>query len=161
MIIGIISIYLDLFVLNISNYYIDNSIIFPMFTIVFFISAIHFKVSILKLLIIYLLYSSVLGIFYLPLLIIFIDITFLNKSYYSSIIISLLLYDFYFYLFLQLNNVFFLVNKIIITIPINVLYSYIIYNLFIVLKNKNNKYKLVYEKKKKRVKKTSPKKITI
>lgn len=138
MILGLLSLFLDYLLLNVFNYEIGNVLIFPMFSLVFLISSIYFKLDIKKVIIIYLLYTLITGILFLPLLILLIPIK--RNNYLLTISLSLVLYDLLFFLLLPLNNINLLIDKIIITIPINILYSLFIFH---VLNNKNNKYKLV------------------
>lgn len=138
MILGLLSLFLDFLLLNVFNYEIGNVLIFPMFSLVFLISSIYFKLDIKKVIIIYLLYTLITGVLFLPLLILLIPIK--RNNYLLTISLSLVLYDLLFFLLLPLNNINLLIDKIIITIPINILYSLFIFH---VLNNKNNKYKLV------------------
>lgn len=138
MILGLLSLFLDYLLLNVFNYEIGNVLIFPMFSLVFLISSIYFKLDIKKVIIIYLLYTLITGVLFLPLLILLIPIK--RNNYLLTISLSLVLYDLLFFLLLPLNNINLLIDKIIITIPINILYSLFIFH---VLNNKNNKYKLV------------------
>ena len=144
MITGIISLIFDYFILKYAGYYIDSVIIFPMFTFIFLLSSLYFNKDIKVILLIFYLYLIITGIVFLPLLILFINNIVKRKNdidnYLITISISLILYDLLFYLFLSLNNISLLINKIIVTIPINILYSLIIYY---VLKKNYGKYKLL------------------
>lgn len=144
MIIGIISLLLDYLILNYLNYYIDSVIIFPMFTFIYILGLLYFKKINILFYFLLLLYISITGIIFLPCFIIFINNIVYNKNTLASYIIytlySLLLYDFLFYLFLSKTDIRLLINKIIVTIPINLLYALIIYY---VLKRIKYKYKLV------------------
>ena len=145
MITGIISLIFDYFILKYIGYYIDSVIIFPMFTFIFLLSSLYFNKDIKVILLIFYLYLIITGIVFLPLLILFINNIVKRKNdidnYLITISISLILYDLLFYLFLSLNNISLLINKIIVTIPINILYSLIIYY---VLKKNYGKYKLLW-----------------
>ena len=145
MITGIISLIFDYFILKYVGYYIDSVIIFPMFTFIFLLSSLYFNKDIKVILLIFYLYLIITGIVFLPLLILFINNIVKRKNdidnYLITISISLILYDLLFYLFLSLNNISLLINKIIVTIPINILYSLIIYY---VLKKNYGKYKLLW-----------------
>ena len=142
MIIGIISILLDILFLNIYNYEIGNIIFFPMFSLVFLISSIYFKLDFKKILIIYILYSLITGLIFLPFLIIFVNYinSYKKDNYILTIVLSLVLYDLLFFLFMHLSKIELLIDKFIITIPINIIYSMFI---FYVLNKNHNKYTLV------------------
>ena len=145
MIIGFLSFALDLIVLSKINYYVENVIIFPMFSLVFLLSIIYYNYDKRIIFFFFLLYSSITGIIFLPLLLCFIVLLH-NKnnnlnSYLLLIIESLIIYDLSFYLFLSINDINLLIDKFIFTIPINVCYSLFLY--YYVLNRKNSKYKLV------------------
>ena len=142
MILGFVSIALDLIFLNFYNYEIGNILFFPMFSLVYLISSIYFKIDLKKVFIIYIFYSLITGIIFLPLFIIFINYIYKlkNNNYLLTIFLSISLYDLIFFLFMHLSNINLLIDKYIITIPINIIYSLFI---FYVLNKKNNKYKLV------------------
>ena len=143
MIIGIISFLIDYLILNNFDYYIGNIIIFPMFSLVYIISYLYLKNK--YNVFFFLLYIFINGIIFLPLFIIFLNSFIKSKtSYFLTIIVSLIIHDFMFYLFLSINDITLLINKIIVTIPINLLYALIIYHINYVLKDKKNKYKLVW-----------------
>lgn len=151
MIIGFLSISLDIILLNIFNYQIDNIIIFPMFTLVFIINLILFKQDLKKVLLMLFLYTFLNGLVFLPLFIILLS-SLLKKDVSLNnnlliVIVLLIIYDLLFYLFLGLTDIFLLINKIIVTIPVNILYSSIIYYYFSVLNFKKNSINY-YEKKK-------------
>ena len=137
MIIGFLSISLDIILLNIFNYQIDNIIIFPMFTLVFIINLILFKQDLKKVLLMLFLYIFLNGLVFLPLFIILLS-SLLKKDVSLNnnlliVIVLLIIYDLLFYLFLGMSNISLLINKIIVTIPVNILYSSIIYYYFSVL----------------------------
>ena len=141
MILGILSLFLDYLLLNYFNYYIGNIIAYPMFTLVFLLSSIYFN---RKRFCFFFLYSFINGIIFLPLLIMFLNYIIIFKKsfdlYILKITCSLILYDILLFAFLSLNNIYLLIYKILVTIPINILYSIIIYY---VLKTKYQKYKLL------------------
>ncbi len=140
MILGILSIILDLFLLNIFNYHVDNVIFFPMFSLVFLICLTTIKYNYKIIIIIYMLFSLINGIIFLPLLIIFINYSINSNNtinnYLLRMLLLLILYDFLFFSFLSLSNYFLLINKLIVSIPINILYSFIVYYNFNVLKRR-------------------------
>ena len=151
MIIGFLSISLDIILLNIFNYQIDNIIIFPIFTLLFIINLILFKQDLKKVLLMLFLYTFLNGLVFLPLFITLLS-SLLKKDVSLNnnlliVIVLLIIYDLLFYLFLGLTDIFLLINKIIVTIPVNILYSSIIYYYFSVLNFKKNSINY-YEKKK-------------
>lgn len=156
MILGIISILLDVLLLNFIYFQLGKILIFPMFTITFLISSIYFRYDMKKLLIVLVIYSSIIGVIYLPLmffLIVYYQIhkdkkNFNLKNYLLKISYSLILYDFLYFVilyFFKINSYTFslLIYKIILSIPLSILYSLLLYYINSVLKKKKNKYKLV------------------
>ena len=146
MIIGFLSILLDYFILNTFNYNVLNTIIFPMFSLVFLLSLIYFNCNKKLILFFFLLYSFICGIIFLPLLICFINYIVnkkrSNNNYFLLISLSLIAYDSLLFILLPISDIRLLLDKIIITIPINLLYSLFLYYYY-VLTNKKKKYKLV------------------
>lgn len=138
MILGIMSLVIDLLILNI----IGNNIVFPMFSFIFLISSMYLNIDFKKIIVIYIIYSCIIGILYLPLLILFLNYLYKDLSYFKRIILSLLLYDLMFFIILGISNINIFLDKIIITMPINLIYSFFIYYFF-VLKSNKTKYKLV------------------
>ena len=137
MIIGILSLVLDTFILNITNYCVNNTIIFPMFSLVFLLSLIYYNYDIKVIAFFLILYSCINGILYLPLLICILSL--LNKkekslnNYLLLMTFYLITYDLLFYLLLSVSDYKLLIDKIVVSLPINVLYSYFLFN---VLNNK-------------------------
>ena len=142
MILGLLSIILDYTFFNIFNYQVDNVFLFPMFTLVFLISSIIINVNIKKIITIYIFYSFLNGVIFLPLFIIY--ITFIVKqnnslnNYLLCVISLLIIYDYIFFLCLSLSSYELLINKLIVSLPINIFYSLIIYYNYNVLKYHNN-----------------------
>ena len=138
MILGIMSLVFDLLFFNYFNYQVNNIALFPMFSLVFILKNKNIK----SLFIIFILYSSLIGIIYLPLVILLINYYLtkndLIKNDFLRIIILLILYDLILFLFLNLFDLSLLINKIFITIPINSLYLY-----FLSSKKIKEQYKLV------------------
>lgn len=155
MILGIISIILDLLLLNFINFNITSIVIYPMFTITYVISSIYFKKNIKNTLLIFLLYCSFLGVFYLPLAYFLIEYYYIHKDkknfnkkdFLLKVCYGLILYDLLFYLVVYLFEINYyslsiLVYKILFTLPLSSLYALLFFRLN-VLKNKKLKYKLV------------------
>ena len=141
MILGLFSILLDFFILNVFNYQINDSIIFPMFSLVFIISYLNIKNNIIILLI----YSSLVGLLYLPLSIFLLNnYLYKNKiinNYYLRVTLLLFLFDFLLYFYLSVNDISLLIYKEFITIPINILYAFFIKRIYLSSKRKKIKYK--------------------
>ena len=141
-VIGFISLILDYILLNISYF---RFFFFPMFSLVFLVNSIIYKRDFIVITTILVLYSVLSGIIFPSITILILTNYLINKkniNYYLVIIIFLTLYDFLLYLsstYNVINNIYWFIQKVYITIPINLLYSYIL----IVLNKKINKYKLV------------------
>lgn len=157
MIFGILSIILDILLLNFVNYTTDSIFIFPMFTITYVLTHLYFRKDIKLLLIIFLIYCSVIGVFYLPFAFLLIEYYYISKDkknfnirdFLMKILYGLLLYDSLFFIIIHLfdiNNytLSLLIYKIIFTIPLNIFYGFILYFINSVLKKKKIKYKLVW-----------------
>ena len=97
MITGIISLILDYFFLNNVGYYIDNVIVFPMFTLVFLLSSIFFNKDIKIILLIFFFNIIINGTLFITLLILLINYYLKDKKnnefYLITICMSLILYD--------------------------------------------------------------------
>ena len=146
MIIGFLSIILDFSFLYFFNYYVGNTIVFPMFSLIFLLSLLFFNYNKKIFLLFFLLNSFICGIIFLPLLICFlffiIDKKINKNNYLLLICISIITYDIFFFLLLSISDIRLLIDKIIISIPINMVYSLFLYNYFVLI-NKKSKYKLV------------------
>ena len=150
MTIGIISSILDFLFFYIMPYH--HYLFFPMFTIVSLISFSYFRKSLFKCLLILIIYMSLSGLFFYPILY-FIIIIYFNKKnkylnfkeYINKVTMFLLIFDLLFFLLVNffsinyytLNALFY---KLFISIPINILYSCLVFK---VLKRDKYKYKLV------------------
>ena len=139
MIIGFLSLFLDLLILNIFKYLLYSSLIFPMFTLTYIISRIYFKkketITIfftIALMSLYGIFSYILFFYLLSFLIVYKIKNKTMKKYINTIIILLFIYDLVMCILINYNFLSF-IYKTIITIPINILYSIIIYK---VLNNK-------------------------
>ncbi len=139
MIIGFLSLFLDLLILNIFKYLLYSSLIFPMFTLTYIISRIYFKkketITIfftIALMSLYGIFSYILFFYLLSFLIVYKIKKKTMKKYINTIIILLFIYDLVMCILINYNFLSF-IYKTIITIPINILYSIIIYK---VLNNK-------------------------
>lgn len=126
-IIGLFSIIIDYILLNISTF---RLLFFPMFTIVFLFSSFVIKYDFKITIIVAIIYSILSGIIFPLITILIVNYYFINKKdYYLNITISLILYDSLLYLLTTpsiINNLYLLVSKFFITIPINLLYSYVL-----------------------------------
>lgn len=115
------------------------------FSLTFLIIGIYFNLNYKKILIIFLFFSLINGITYLPLLLMIMNYFFITKKkislYLLRIILSLLFYNLFIYFTLSISDINLIISNLIITILMNTFYSLIIY--FIVLKYLNNKYILV------------------
>lgn len=156
MIISVISFALDLIVLNLTNYNHGMMLIFPMFTIVSLLSSIYFRKYCLINYFTLSLYFSLTGLFIYPLFFYLFEFYFIRKDlnkfnlkdYLLKITQALIIFDSLFFLLRELPvlnsyKLSLLFNKIVITIPINILYSIIVFYINKVLKKEKKKYKLV------------------
>ena len=137
MILGFFSFLFDLLFLNFFPYLIGSSLFFPMFTLLYIVSRIYFNKDIKYTLIIVILIMSVYGyFFYIVFSLCFFYLVFNDnkyfKKYFFSMLFYLLFYDFFLVLLNNINIMFYL-YKLIITIPINIFYSFFLYR---VLNNK-------------------------
>ena len=137
MIIGIISLFLDLLLLNKLNYVRYSSLVFPMFTFVYIISRIYLKKDNRITIFFSVLLMSIYGYFFYIIFIYLIAYMISSKKgkrikYKYFILTILFLYDFIIFILIN-DSIISLINKIIITIPMNIVYSNIIYS---VLNNK-------------------------
>ncbi len=157
MIISLISFILDLMILNLTKYNHGVMLMFPMFTVVYLLSSIYFRKDYLINYFTLSLYFSLTGLLIYPLFFYLFEFYFIRKDlknfnikdYLLKILSALILFDSLFFLLRELpvlNSYKFslLFNKIIITIPINILYSIIIFYINKVLKKQKKKYKLVW-----------------
>lgn len=156
MIISIISFALDLLILNIINYNHGSTLIFPMFTIVSLLSSIYFRKDRLINYFTLSLYMCLTGLVIYPVAFYLIALYIIRKDlknfnfndYLKKLTYTLVLFDLLFFLFskfryLNYYNTSLLINKIAISIPINIIYSIILFSINKVLKRHKNKYKLV------------------
>ena len=156
MILGVTSFIIDLIVLNIINYNQYNIFIFPMFTLVSLIYSIYYRKKLKEVIFILILYMSLIGIVFLPLLFFIIDYFYIKrdrenynlKDFIIKLNISLLIFDLLFFLISNLTNINMykmniLVLKIFVTLPINTIYILLVFLFKSVLKTIVKKYKLV------------------
>lgn len=156
MILGVTSFIIDLIVLNIINYNQYNIFIFPMFTLVSLIYSIYYRKKLKEVIFILILYMSLIGIVFLPLLFFIIDYFYIKrdrenynlKDFIIKLNISLLIFDLLFFLISNLTNINMykmniLVLKIFVTLPINTIYILLVFLFKSVLKTIIKKYKLV------------------
>ena len=80
MILGVTSFIIDLIVLNIINYNQYNIFIFPMFTLVSLIYSIYYRKKLKEVIFILILYMSLIGIVFLPLLFFIIDYFYIKRD---------------------------------------------------------------------------------
>ena len=156
MILGVTSFIIDLIVLNIINYNQYNIFIFPMFTLVSLIYSIYYRKKLKEVIFILILYMSLIGIVFLPLLFFIIDYFYIKrdrenynlKDFIIKLNVSLLIFDLLFFLISNLTNINMykmniLVLKIFVTLPINTIYILLVFLFKSVLKTIVKKYKLV------------------
>lgn len=156
MIISLISFILDIVILNITKYNHEVMLIFPMFTIVSLLSSIYFRKDKLINYFTLSLYFSLTGLFVYPIFFYLLELYIIRKdlknfnikNYLLKIMTSLIVFDSLFFLLTKIPritsyNISLLFNKIVITLPINILYSVILFYINKVLKKNNKKYKLV------------------
>ena len=140
MILGVTSFIIDLIVLNIINYNQYNIFIFPMFTLVSLIYSIYYRKKLKEVIFILILYMSLIGIVFLPLLFFIIDYFYIKrdrenynlKDFIIKLNISLLIFDLLFFLISNLTNINMykmniLVLKIFVTLPINTIYILLVF----------------------------------
>lgn len=151
---GIISLFLDLIILNFSKYIFNNiSFLFPMLTLVYIISIFYFckKITFSSYLVIFLYLLTGNSVF-IPLIILILIFILIVKykgavkenilSYLFAIILSIILFDTFYFLILvffnYLNfNISFLFYKIINSIILNALYGILLYYIVPVLISSN------------------------
>ena len=143
MIIGIISLIIDLLYFNIFNYNQYNSIIFPMFLITSLISSLYLRKSSIPILLLSIMFT---GLVFYPILFYLLDYLYIKKDiknfnlkdYLIKLCISLLLFDLILFLLTNYQSIgIYTINlfvlKMFITIPINLLYGIIIFKIYLVL----------------------------
>lgn len=156
MIISLISFILDVVILNFTNYNHQVMLIFPMFTIVSLLSSIYFRKDKLINYFTLFLYFSLTGLFVYPIFFYLLELYIIKKdlknfnikNYLLKIMSSLIVFDSLFFLLTKIPritpyNISLLFNKIVITLPINILYSVTLFYINKVLKQQKKKYKLV------------------
>lgn len=154
-ILGFISLTLDLIILNVSPYTINNiTFLFPMLTLVYITSMFYFsKKYNFSIYLIIFFYSLIGNSFFIPLISIFLLYFLISKykvyikeniiSYIFLILFSLVFYDtFYFFILVIFDylqfNISYLLYKILNSIVLNILYSIPLYFLFpVLISNKN------------------------
>ncbi len=152
--IGVFSFIFDLLFLNIFNYTSRSTLIFPMFTITYIISFIYLRKNLLFLIIILLLYISLVGIIYYPFFFFILSYYYIKRDkikhnildYIFKISFLLIVFDSLLFLIIYCHiinsySLSILFHKIFISVPINVLYSLILYYINYVLIG--NKYKYI------------------
>ena len=139
MIIGFISLFIDLLILNIFKYLSYSYLIFPMFTLTYIISRMYFKKKNSVTMFFTIILMSLYGLFSYILFYYLLSYCFIyqikiktTKKYIETIILLLFLYDLIM-CFLIKNSFLSFVYKTTITIPLNLLYAIILYQ---VLNNK-------------------------
>ena len=118
-----------------------------LFSLIFLLSLIYFNYDKRIVILSFFLYSCFIGLVFLPLLLCFFCYKVKKQksltNYLLLICELIILFDVIFYLFLPLSNIFLLIRKLVITLPINIIYAILIYSYFSVLNDKKTKYKLV------------------
>ena len=118
-----------------------------LFSLIFLLSLIFFNYDKRIVILFFFLYSCFIGLVFLPLFLCFFCYKVKKQksltNYLLLICELIILFDVIFYLFLPLSNIFLLIRKLVITLPINIIYAILIYSYFSVLNDKKTKYKLV------------------